>query len=111
MTIKEKAKSRVLGDKIVRDMAQKSASDKVRSMDEYLDLVGRRQNRSNRVGDLVSRGMTQTDATTQAKKDEAELEVRISNKKPVGGALPLDIDPKALVGARKQIIMLNTLKN
>lgn len=104
MTIKEKAKDRILSDKIVRDMAQKSASDKVRSMDEYLDLVGRRKNRADRIADLTATGLSQADALTQAKKDEAELEVRIASKKPIGAGLPLDIDPKMLVGARKTLI-------
>lgn len=104
MTIKEKAKARTLGDKVLRDMAQKSASDKIRSMDEYLDLVGRRKTRKERVDALKATGMADSDATTQAKKDEAELEVRIASKKPMGAGLPMDIDPKMLVGARKTLI-------
>ena len=90
-----------LAAKLNRDYAQQQSLDKRKEMEDYVKLIGQRKKKVDRVGDLTNLGMSADDAEARAKKEQLELEFKIAQTKPLGGAF---LDEKQLKGARKTII-------
>lgn len=99
MVVSKKASN--LAEKLNRDYAQQQSLDKRKEMEDYIKLMGQRKKKTERVAEYTNLGMTAEDAEARASKEQLELESKIAQAKPLGGAF---LDEKQLKGARKTII-------
>lgn len=99
MVVSKKASN--LAEKLNRDYAQQQSLDKRKEMEDYINLMGQRKKKADRVAEYTSLGMSAEDAEKKAQEDQLTLEGKIAQAKPLGGAF---LDEKQLKGARKTII-------